>query len=119
MTEGTGAAQEEALHRIEKMLIEQRAQNGNHWHIKKEVTVAHLLSTIGVVGLVVASWFSLSAAVDTLQAQTENVSEARLVGLEARVESDEAFVQGTLNDIKIELRDMNSRLDDKLHTHTP
>ena len=63
MAEGTDAAQEETLHRIEKMLIEQHAQNGNHWHIKKEVTVAHLLSTIGVVGLVVASWFSLSAAV--------------------------------------------------------
>ena len=119
MTEGTGAAQEQQLHRIEALLIKQHAENGNHGHVKKEVTVAHILSTIGVVGLVVASWFSLSAAVAGLQAQTQNVSEARLVAVETRLTDGEMFVNTTLTDIKTELRTMNKRLNEKLHTHAP
>ena len=119
MAEGPGEAQENQLHRIEALLIKQHAENGNHWHVKKEVTVAHILSTIGVVGLVVASWFSLSAAVAGLQAQTENVSEARLVAVETRLTGGESHTTVVLNDIKTELRSMNKRLDEKLHEHAP
>jgi hypothetical protein len=119
MSDGPATVQQEQLHRIEALLIKQHAENGNHWHVKKEVTVAHILSTIGVVGLVVASWFSLSAAVAGLQAQTENVSEARLVAVETRLTDSELHTTVVLNDIKIELRSMNSRLNSKLHSHVP
>ena len=110
---------QESLQRIESLLTEQNAQNDNHWHVKKEVTVAHILSTIGIVGLVVASWFSLSAAVASLQDRTANVTEARLVKVETRLTDGETAVNGTLTDIKDELKTMNSRLNDKLHTHDP
>lgn len=88
------------------------AANGKseHWHLKKEVTVAHILSSIGVVGMLIAAWFSLQAAVGTLEARTVNVTDARMTAIERDVAAQQRQLSNNMIDIKTELRSINSRL---------
>ena len=89
-------------------------KNGNgHWHLKKEVTIAHILSSLAVVGLILTAWYSLSGAVDVLAAQTKNVTEARIVAVETKIDLTDTNVQRSLDSITTELRIINEKLDAK------
>lgn len=100
------------LDRIEKMLVAIH-EGGGHWHLKKEVTVAHILSTFAFLALLIASWYSLSGAVDAIAQRTENITDARMTAVETRQDMNEDHVQKSLDSIAMELRDINAKLDDK------
>lgn len=89
-------------------------KSGNaHWHLKKEVTIAHILSTVVGVAIIVTAWYSLSGAVDVLAAQTKNVTDARMVAVETKVDLTDTNVQRSLDAINSELRTINDKLDAK------
>jgi hypothetical protein len=95
------------------MLLDAANGKNQHWHLKKEVTVAHILSSLGVLGLVVTAWFSLQAAVATLDQRTFNVTDARISIIERDVHAIQRQVNSSLMEIKTELRSINDKLDDK------
>ena len=104
---------DERIQHIETMLVDAANGKNQHWHLKKEVTVAHILSSIGLVGMLIAAWFSLQAAVAAVDHRTENVTDARMTAIERDVQSVQRQLNTSLLDIKTELRSINDKLDDK------
>ncbi len=98
--------------RLEHLLVAGNGGNG-HWHLKKEVTVAHILSSLAVIALVVTAWYSLSGTVDALAQKTEHLSDARITAVETKQELNDAHVNASLSDIATELRLINEKLDGK------
>ena len=107
---------DEKLETIEALLLEARASD-RRWHMKKEVTVSHILSTMGMLGLIIAGWYSLQNAVASVEARTAHVSDARITAIEANVQSLQRQVTSSLVDIKVELRRINDRLDEHQVLH--
>lgn len=101
------------LERIEQLLISSGGGNG-HWHLKKEVTVAHILSTFGFLGLLIAAWYSLSGAVEVIAVRTENLTDARMTAVETKQDLNDTHVQQALDNIASELRLINEKLDGKV-----
>ena len=101
------------LDRIEQLLV---AANGGagHWHLKKEVTVAHILSSLGFLALLITGWYSLSGTVDAINQRTENITDARMTAVETRQDMTETHVESALDNITVELRMINEKLDDKV-----
>jgi hypothetical protein len=102
------------LHQIEQMLCDARDGKNQHWHLKKEVTVAHILSSIGMVAILVAAWFSLTAAVNAIDVRTVNITDARVTALETNVRNISITTNSSLLEIKTELRSINEKLDHKV-----
>ena len=98
--------------RLEQLLVNSNGGNG-HWHLKKEVTVAHILSSVAAISLIVVAWYSLSGAVDALAQKTEHLSDARITAVETKQDLNETHVQNSLDNIATELRLINEKLDGK------
>ena len=98
--------------RLERLLVSSNGGNG-HWHLKKEVTVAHILSSIAAIALILTAWYSLSGTVDALAKKTENLSDARITAVETKQELNDVHVQQALDTIGTELRLINEKLDGK------
>jgi hypothetical protein len=105
------------LRRIEELmshhvaLEQQVAAQDSVWHLKKEVTVAHVLSTIGIVGLVLTSWFSLSASVAAIEMRTEKITDSRVSVVEAEVEASTEYMRENFRTINSSLAVINQKLD--------
>ena len=93
--------------KLDKEVVETQ----RHWHLKKEVTVAHILSTIGIVGIALASWFSLSAAVAAIDTRTENITESRIAVVESELHSSAQYMRDNFRSINGSLEVINSKLD--------
>lgn len=92
---------------LDKEVVEEQ----RHWHLKKEVTVAHILSTIGIVGIALASWFSLSAAVAAIDTRTENITESRIAVVESELHSSAEYMRENFRSINTSLATINTKLD--------
>jgi hypothetical protein len=105
------------LRRIEELmshhvaLEKQVAAQDSVWHLKKEVTVAHVLSTVGIVGLVITSWFSLSASVAAIEMRTEKITDSRVSVVEAEVEASTEYMRENFRTINSSLAVINQKLD--------
>lgn len=105
------------LDTIESLLLQhlqvdkKSMEAAKHWHLKKEVTVAHILSTIGIVGIALASWFSLSSAVAALDTRTENITESRIAVVESELHSSAEYMRENFRSINGSLEVINSKLD--------
>ena len=86
------------------------ADEGRHWHVKKEVTVAHILSTCGVLALLVVSWFTLTSTVDAIDTRTLNITEARIGSVEQHVDTLDAFMRDNVTTINTSLTGINTKL---------
>ena len=102
----------ERFDRLEQLLVSSNGGNG-HWHLKKEVTVAHILSSVAVIALVITAWYSLSGTVDALAQKTEFLSDARITAIETKQELNDEHVKTALTTIAMELRLINEKLDGK------
>lgn len=100
---------DDRLEAIESLLREEFTARDKHWHLKKEVTVAHILSTFGMVSLVLASWFSLTAAVEAVETRTSSITDGRIVAIEQKIEALNRQVNSSLGRIETKL----TRLEDK------
>ena len=85
---------------------------GKHWHVKKEVTVAHILSTGGVLALLVVSWFTLTSTVEAIDTRTLNITEARIGSVEQHVETLDTYMRDEVGAINTSLGDINTKLGD-------
>lgn len=83
---------------------------GRHWHVKKEVTVAHILSTCGVLGLLVVSWFTLTSTVEAIDTRTLNITEARIGSVEQHVDTLDTFMRDNVTTINTSLTGINTKL---------
>lgn len=92
---------------LDKEVVEQE----RHWHLKKEVTVAHILTSVGIVAIMLGSWFSLSAAVAALDTRTENITESRMSVVESQIGSSDAYMRENFRNINSSLALINSKLD--------
>lgn len=93
--------------KLDKEVVEQE----RHWHLKKEVTVAHILTSVGIISILVASWFSLSAAVAALDVRTQNITESRMSVVEAQIDSSNGYMRENFREINSSLALINSKLD--------
>jgi 16S rRNA G1207 methylase RsmC len=101
----------EALLTRHLQLDKEVVETQKHWHLKKEVTVAHILSTIGIVGIALASWFSLSAAVAAIDTRTENITESRIAIVESELQNSAEYMRDNFRSINGSLAAINSKLD--------
>jgi|Cruoilmetagenom7_1024161.scaffolds.fasta_scaffold09569_3 hypothetical protein len=105
------------LDAIEKLLVAHLevdrgiAFKGAHWHLKKEVTVAHILSSFGIIAIGIGSWFSLTSAVEALDTRTVTITEARVSGVESDVKNLDGYMREHLGGINISLIAINRKLD--------
>jgi hypothetical protein len=105
------------LDTIEHLLVQhlkidkQIAGQQDTWHLKKEVTVAHILTSIGVVALVIASWYSLSGAVAAIDNRTATITNARMTRVELQVENTAASMREGFQSINENLGAINGKLD--------
>lgn len=83
-----------------------------HWHVKKEVTVAHILSTLGVLALLVVSWFTLTSTVQAIDTRTLNITEARIGSVEQHVETLDTYMRDEVGAINTSLGAINTKLGD-------
>ena len=81
-----------------------------HWHVKKEVTVAHILSTLGVLALLIVSWFTLTSTVQAIDTRTLNITEARIGSVEQHVDTLEVFMRDNVSTINTSLTGINTKL---------
>ncbi len=93
--------------KLDKEVVEQE----RHWHLKKEVTVAHILTSVGIISILVASWFSLSAAVAALDVRTQNITESRMSVVESQIDSSNEYMRENFREINSSLALINSKLD--------
>jgi hypothetical protein len=102
------------LARIENLLTIQVNGHNEHWHVKKEVTVAHILTTLGAIVLILTAWFSVRGDVQSLQSAIAHpVSDARVTSVERDVVNMRSTYENTFTEIKTELRSINDKLDEK------
>lgn len=108
----------EKMEHIEGLMVHKHREDA-HWHLKKEVTVAHLLTSIGAIALVVAAWFSMNAAISSIDQRTAEIDDARITRLETTLTNMDRQMSNSLRDIKSELRDLNHSLDDHIFDNMP
>jgi len=95
-----------------------------HWHLKREVSYGHIISTILLMLMLITGWVNISDRLTTVETKQSShltlpahlASDKRLDSLEARVGINEALmirVDASLNDIK----DVMRRIEDRLNSH--
>jgi hypothetical protein len=78
------------------------------WHLDKGVSVGHLLTTIGLVGVAIAAFYSLSERLGVVEGKI-------LVILENQIRID-TTQDATLLQFRSDMRDMTVDLNSKLDT---
>lgn len=89
----------------------EQSEKTKHWHLKKEVTVAHLISSAAIITVVIASWFTLTNTVDALDARTLNITDTRVAGIEDHVEVVDDYMRENFGTINRSLITINGKLD--------
>lgn len=95
-----------------------------HWHLKREVSYGHIISTILLMLMLITGWVNISDRLTTVETKQNGhltlaahpSSDKRLDSLEARVGITEALmmrIDSTLTDIKESMR----RIEDRLNKH--
>ena len=74
-----------------------------HWHVKREITAGHMVSTLMLAGALIVAWDDMGDKIDltTLQIETIQVNDAR---------QDENRQQ-IRQEMKEELKAINGKLD--------